>query len=58
MTMYNYRENAAANLVAMQVDNDKLKRSYYRDMKNGNLSEQKRQYPPQIRSDETLEGKC
>jgi hypothetical protein len=41
----------------MQVDNDKLKRSYYRDMKNGNLSEQKRQYPPQIRSDDTTEGK-
>ena len=45
---YNPRESAAANLVAMQADNEKLRSSYYRDKKNGNLSEHKLNYPPKF----------
>ena len=44
------RENAAANLVAMQVENENLKSSYYRDLKNGYVSEHKQQYPPQSKA--------
>lgn len=48
-----HRENAAANLVAMQVENENLKSSYYRNLKNGYVSEHKLRYPPQNNATDT-----
>lgn len=46
----------AANLVALLAENEKLKASYFRDQKNGNLSEQRLQYPPRSKVDDTSHG--
>jgi hypothetical protein len=40
------RENAAASLVVMQGNNDKLRAAYFNDLKEGKLSESKENYPP------------
>lgn len=42
------REIAAANLISLQVDNNKLRNSYYKDLNDGNISEHKLAYPPKI----------
>ena len=46
----------AANLVALLAENEKLKASYFRDQKNGYVSEQKLQYPPRTKFDGLFSG--
>lgn len=41
-----YRENAAASLVVMQGNNDKLRAAYFNDLKEDKLTESNEKYPP------------